>query len=115
TCSATSRRGATRNRRGPHGARSCRSDIRCASSTRAQALREEVGDAIEGDALLSSRIAVAHGHSLARDRFPVHREAVRTACLVHARVALADRLFDVVLDRTQAAKATRELGVEPLA
>ena len=49
------------------------------------------------DALLAGGVAVAHGHGLILERVAVDREAERRADLVHARVALADRLLRVEL------------------
>src|ERR1043166_3538667 len=64
---------------------------------------QERADLVERDPLLLARVAVAHGHGLILQRLPVDREAVRRARLVHARVALADRLLDVELDDVAAA------------
>src|SRR5437899_9501748 len=63
----------------------------------------ERADLVEHDPLLLARVAVTHGHGLILQRLPVDREAVRRARLVHARVALADRLLDVELDDVAAA------------
>src|SRR5690349_13180005 len=74
-----------------------------------EARGDELADAIERHALLRGRVPVAQGHGLVRERLAVDGDAEGRADLVHARVALADRLLRVVLASEAGAKLHVEL------
>src|SRR5262245_31735296 len=60
-----------------------------------EALAQVLGDLADGDALLRARVAVAHGDGSLSQGVAVDGEAVGAPRLVHAGVALADRLLGV--------------------
>ena len=74
-------------------------------------LRNKRGDLLQRHAFLRLRVAVANRRGSARGTVVIDRDAEGGSCFVHARIALADRLFLVELrDMLLANVAEESLG-----